>query len=49
MYETMSSDTKTPLYLGQLGSDGFLATLRLTNLETINGWTNKSFSNCLLY
>ena len=46
-YERMPSYAKTPLYPGSTNFTRFSAVLRLMNLKTINGWTNKSFAELL--
>jgi len=44
VYETMSADAKTPLYVGSTKFTRLSAVLRLMNLKATNGWTNKSFT-----
>ncbi|KAK7342752.1 hypothetical protein VNO80_25708 [Phaseolus coccineus] len=46
-YRSMSSDAETPLYLGSTKFTRLSAVLRLMNLKTINGWTDKSFTELL--
>jgi len=47
VYETMSADAETPLYVGSTKFTGLSAILRLMNLKAINGWTDKSFTELL--
>jgi len=46
-YGSMSSDAETPLYPGSTNFTRLLTMLRLMNLKTINGWTDKSFTELL--
>ena len=44
VYETMSTDAETPLYVGSTKFTRLSAVLRLMNLKASNGWTDKSFT-----
>jgi len=46
-YGSMSSDAETPLYPGSTNFTQLSVMLRLMNLKTINGWTDKSFTELL--
>ena len=46
-YGSMSSDVETPLYLGSTNFRRLSTMLRLMNMKTINGWTDKSFTELL--
>jgi len=46
-FGSMSTDAKTPLYLGSTNFTRLSAVLRLMNLKAINGWTHKSFTELL--
>jgi len=46
-YGSMSIDAETPLYPGSTNFTRLSAVLRLMNLKTINGWTDKSFTKLL--
>ncbi|WVZ00540.1 hypothetical protein V8G54_026609 [Vigna mungo] len=43
----MSTDAKTPLYVGSTKFTRLSAVLRLMNLKASNGWTDKSFTELL--
>jgi len=43
VYEMMSADAETPLYVGSTKFTRLSAVLRLMNLKATNGWTDKSF------
>ena len=47
VYETMSTDAETPLYVGSTKFTRLSAVLRLMNLKASNGWTDKSFTELL--
>jgi len=40
----MSADAETPLYVDSTKFTRLSEVLRLMNLKTTNGWTNKSFT-----
>jgi len=44
VYETMSTDAETTLYVGSTKFTRLSAVLRLMNLTMTNGWTDKSFT-----
>ena len=44
VYETLSTDSETPLYVGSTKFTRLSAVLRLMNLKATNGWTDKSFT-----
>jgi len=44
---SMSSDAETPSYPGSTNFTRLSTVLRLMNLKTINGWTDKSFTELL--
>jgi len=46
-YGSISSDAETPLYPGSNNFTRLSAMLRLMNLKTINGWSDKSFTELL--
>jgi len=48
VYETMSADAETPLYVGSTKFTRLSAVLRLMNLKATNGWTDKSFTELLV-
>jgi len=48
VYETMSVDAETPLYVGSTKFTRLSAVLRLMNLKATNGWTDKSFIELLV-
>ena len=48
VYETMSADAETPLYVGSTKFTRLSAFLRLMNLKVTNGWTDKSFTELLV-
>jgi len=48
VYETMSTDAETPLYVGYTKFTRLSAILRLMNLKATNGWTDKSFIELLV-
>jgi len=48
VYETMSTDAETPLYVGSTKFTRLSAVLRLMNLKATNGWTDKSFTELLV-
>jgi len=48
VYETMSDDAKTLLYVGSTKFTRLSAVLRLMNLKATNGWTDKSFIELLV-
>ena len=47
VYDTLKSDSETPLYDGCLNFTRLSAVLKLMNLKATNGWTDKSFSELL--
>ena len=47
VYDTLKSDSETPLYDGCLNFTRLSAVLKLMNLKAANGWTDKSFSELL--
>ena len=48
VYETISIDLETPLYVGSTKFTRLSAMLRLMNLKATNGWTDKSFTELLV-
>ena len=44
VYETISTDSETLLYVGSTKFTRLSAVLRLMNLKATNGWTDKSFT-----
>ena len=48
VYETMSADAETPLYVSSTKFTRLSAVLRLMNLKTTNGWMDKSFTELLV-
>jgi len=44
VYDTMSTNAETPLYVESTKFTWFSVVLRLTNLKATNGWTNKSLT-----
>ena len=48
VYETMSADAETPLYIGSTKFTRLSAVLRLMNLKVTNGWTDKIFTKLLV-
>jgi len=48
VYEMMSSDAETSLYVGSTKFTQLSAVLRLINLKATNGWTDKSFTELLV-
>jgi len=48
VYETMSADAETPLYVGSTKFTRLSAALRLINFKATNEWTNKSFTELLM-
>ena len=48
VYETMSVDAETPLYVGSTKFTRLSTILRLMNLKATNGWTDKSFTELLV-
>jgi len=47
VYENMTTDGETPLYPGSTNFTRLSAMLRLINLNALNGWTDKSFTELL--
>ena len=47
MYETMSTDTETSLYISSTKFIRLSTVLRLMNLKVANGWSDKSFIELL--
>jgi len=47
IFENMSNDAETPLYLGSTNFTRLSTVLRLMNLKAMNGWTDKSFTKLL--
>ena len=48
VYEMMSGDAETPLYVGSTKFTRLSVVLRLMNLKATNGWTDKSFIELLV-
>jgi len=48
MYETMSADAETSLYVGSTKFTRLSSVLRLVNLKASNGWTDKNFTELLV-
>ena len=48
VYETMSADAETPLYVDSTKFTRLSVILRLMNLKATNGWTDKSFTELLV-
>jgi len=49
VYETMSANAETLLYVGSTKFTRLSAVLRLMNLKATNGWIDKSFIEIPLY
>jgi len=47
VFENMSNDAETPLYLGSINFTRLSTVLRLMNLKAVNGWTDKNFTKLL--
>ena len=48
VYETISVDAETPLYVGSTKFTRLSTVLRLMNLKATNGWMDKSFIELLV-